>query len=182
AAMHRRRRGQRVRRVELAALEAAAENDHLAPERIKRSADALFRLVYLARDARDPARLATLLGPELMLVWERALDVYSAPGGHRRAEVLGDVQIDLVGLTRTPEEREMVIVLIEAELAVPVKDPHRARASPRDGPRIVPRLCQYWTLALCDGLWIAQAIEERAEGDRHLTEPIVAQPGGTLRV
>jgi predicted lipid-binding transport protein (Tim44 family) len=37
-------------------------------------------------------------------------------------------------------------------------------------------LVEYWTLARRDGQWMVQSIEQRAEGDHHLDEPIVASP------
>ena len=37
-------------------------------------------------------------------------------------------------------------------------------------------LQEYWTLARRDGQWMVQSIEQRAEGDHQLDEPIVASP------
>ena len=51
--------------VELAAVEAAAEHERFAAERVRSAAEALFRDVQAAWDARDSERLATLLGPDL---------------------------------------------------------------------------------------------------------------------
>lgn len=177
AAIHRRRRGGRVRRAELAAVEAAEHDSRLAPQSIRKSAEALFRLVYLAWDARDRARLATLLAPELLREWESLLDADEAAGVRQHVQLLGDMQIDLVGLTRTAAGGDEAIVLVEAELDVHVDDWRGNRISPRAGSPSAQRLCQYWTLALEDGPWMVHAIEERAEGERHLSEPIVARTG-----
>lgn len=181
AQLHRRRRAARVREAERAALAAARDDDRLEPERITKAADALFRLVCLARNARDPKRLATLMSPELLAVWERALDAGSVGGAHERVQVLGDVKVDLVGLTLRSAQAATVIVLIEAELEV---SPHRAgkRVADKHGPSPKQMLCQYWTLALGEGPLTVAAIEERHEGDRHLVEPIMvraddARPG-----
>ncbi len=173
AARHRRRRAGRVRQAEHAALEAAADNEDLAPTRITASADALFRLVYLAWDARDPKRLATLIGPELLRSWERALDANDAAGVHSRAQVVGDVSIELVGLSQDATGAATTIVLIEAELSAGTDDLDKRRPSSDDGSSPVQRLCQYWTLTRDDPMTV-QAIEEQAAGDHHLTEPILA--------
>ena len=37
-------------------------------------------------------------------------------------------------------------------------------------------LLEYWTLARRDGAWMVASIEQRAEGDHHLDEEIVASP------
>ena len=174
AQLHRRRRATRVREAERAALAAARDDERLRPERITKAADALFRLVCLARNARDPKRLATLLSPELLAVWERALDAGSVGEPHQRVQVLGDVRVDLVGLTLESAQAGTVIVLIEAELEV---SPNRSgkRAAENDGPPPKQMLCQYWTLALGEGPLTVHAIEERHEGDRHLVEPIMVR-------
>lgn len=153
-AVRRARRRERVRQVERAALEAAKEDDRLAPEAVRTSAEALFRLVQVAWNERDPARLATLGSPEVVAGWQ--LSLQAGERASRSVEVL-DVQVDYVGLTRGMDDAEdRVIVLIEADL--------------EDAPRV----CQYWTLGLRDGLWVVLGTEERAEGDRHLADPIVA--------
>jgi len=175
AALHRRRLAERLRQAELAAIEAAETNDRLAPERIRTAAQALFRLVYLAWDARDSKRLATLLSPELLVVWERALDAHDAAGQHHRAQVLGDVKISLVGLTADATRAATAIVRVEAQLDVRVSDLYGKRDSSSGSATDRRRLRQYWTLARGDGPWIVQAIEERTQGDRHLTEPIAAR-------
>ena len=179
AARHRRRRAARVREAELAAIEAAGVDDDLAPARIRTAAEALVRLVYLAWDARDSKRLATLLGPGLLREWERALDDNDAAGEHHRAHVLGDVQIDLVGLLKDATGATLTIVLVEVELSVSVSVSGlygRRHAHDSDASH-VRRLCQYWTLTQSDPVTV-QAIEEQAIGDHHLSEPIVAGAAG----
>lgn len=149
----RRRRG-RVRRVELA---AAAEDDVFAPEGVRSSAESLFRLVQLARDARDPGRLETLMSPELLAEWEERLA--DAPRGER-LEVVGDVEVEYVGFTAPGDEPgARAVVLIEAELLT------------GEGLRT---LSEFWTLGLNEGLWMVLGIEGRKEGGHHLGEPIGA--------
>lgn len=177
AARHRRRRAARVREAELAVIEAAGVDDDLAPARIRAAAEALVRLVYLAWDARDSKRLATLLGPGLLREWERALDDNDAAGEHHRAHVLGDVQIDLVGLLKDATGATVTIVLVEVELSVSVNSLYGRRHAYDGDASHVRRLCQYWTLTQSDPVAV-QAIEEQAIGDHHLSEPIVAGAAG----
>ena len=154
----RRRRG-RVRKVELAAIEAAKDDELLAPEGVRTAAESLFRLVQLARGERDPGRLASLMGGELLTEWERRLA--DAPPGER-GEVVGDVEVEYVGFTvASAEEGPRAVVLIEAELLI-------------DGQ--VRPLGEFWTLGLRGGLWTVLAIEGHREGSHHLREPIVAAP------
>ena len=171
AAIHRKRRAARVRQAERAALEAANSDPALAPASIRKAAEALLRLVYLAWDARDPERLSTLMSPDLLLNLERAPD---ADGRRSRARVPDDVTIDLVTLRTDPEAGATAVVLIEAEL----HDADDEFAAPicREGSSalLAGRLSQYWTLARGDGPWIVEAIEERADGDRHLRLPLPA--------
>lgn len=175
AAIHRRRRGARVRKAELAAVEAAEDDDRLSPERIRTTAEALFRLVQLASDAHDRKRLATLLGPELLLESERVLDARRRAELRQRRQLLGDVQIDLVGLARKAAGGATAIVLVEAELDVHVENWHGRRVY-FEGLPAVQRLRQYWTISLGgDGRWMVHEIEERTQGDRHLREPIAAR-------
>ncbi len=170
-AIHRKRRAARVRQAERAAFEAADDDPALAPQRIRKAADALLRLACLAWDARDPARLATLMSPELVRAWQRALD---ADGRPTSTQIPDDVRIELVSLTAHPATEITATVLIEAELYDPDDPPAAPIFREESGTPAPRRLAQYWTLARHDGLWIVQAIEERAEGDRHLSAALPA--------
>lgn len=167
AAIRRARRRNRVRRVELAASEAAKHDELLSPDGVRTAAEALFRLVHLASRAGDPGRLDTLLGPELLAEWEqrRAEDIANEPN-----EVVGDVRVEYVGFTtgeRSDDPR--VVVLIEAMLGRDTGD----RPELQTG-RGLRRLCQYWTLGVRNGLFTVLDIEERTAGEHHLAEPIGA--------
>lgn len=167
AAIRRARRRNRVRRVELAALEAAKHDGMLSPDGVRTAAEALFRLVHLAWRAGDPGRLATLLGPDLLAEWEQRRSERVANEPH---EVVGDVRVEYVSFTtgeRCDDPR--VVVLIEAMLGRDTGD----RREQQTGPGL-RRLCQYWTLGVRDGLFTVLDIEERTEGEHHLAEPIGA--------
>jgi predicted lipid-binding transport protein (Tim44 family) len=170
-----RRRG-RVRRVERAAVDAAESDALLSPDSVRSSAEALFRLVQLAWDARDCGRLSTLLGPELLAEWEQDLAQLERSGRRERLEVAGDVRVEYIGLTTAERGAgPRVVLLIEALLRT-YTEGDRGRRTDGD----TRRLCQYWTLGLRDGLWTVLKIEDRAQGKHHLAEPIDT-PSGAAR-
>lgn len=174
----RRLRGKRVRQVELAAVEAAEEDDRFAPERVRAAAEEIYRQVQQAWDERDRARLAALLGRDLLVEWERRLDDFDDKGWHSRVEVVGGVQVEYVGLTnREGTADDRVVIYVEALL--------KAYVQTREGLRIrrddasdddTIRLGQYWTLGARDGRWVLLSIEESFEGKHHLSAPIVGVP------
>jgi hypothetical protein len=168
AAVRRARRRGRLRRVELAAMKAARGDELLSPEGVRAAAEALFRLVHLALSARDPGRLATLLGPELLTRVERHPSTRNAVTGPH--EVVGDVLVEYVGFTtgKRPDE-DRVVVLSEAVLRHGTEG--RSALQIDHGPRPV---CQHWTLGIRDGTFIVLDIEERTDGEHHLQEPIGA--------
>ena len=66
------------------------------------------------------------------------------------------------------------MIFVEAMLRAYVED-RNGRTIYRDGESDdTIRLAQYWTLGRREGRWILLSIEERAEGEHQLTEPIVA--------
>ena len=84
---------------------------------MRSAAERLFREVQAAWDQRDETRLATMLGPELLVEWTRHLAGLARKGWHNRVEVLGAVDVDYVGLTnREGASDDRVVVLIEATL------------------------------------------------------------------
>jgi hypothetical protein len=177
SAMRRKRRRQRVERVELAAAEAAEDDDRFLSEHVRKAAEELFREVQMAWDARDTAQLARLLGPDLLLEWERRLADFRVKGWHSRVEVLGPVRVDYVGLTnRAADSDDRAVVLVEARLRAYVEDLRGHRIFRRGDFDDTMTLSQYWTLGKRDGLWTLFSIEEISEGKYHLAEPIVASP------
>jgi len=170
-----RRRRERVHRVELAADEAAQEDKSFAAEAVTVSGERLFRDVQAAWDARDRERLAALLSDDLLAEWERRLADFDRKGWHNRVEVLGQVHVEYVGLTNREEtEDDRAVIFVEAMLRAYVED-RNGRTIYRDGESDnTIRLAQYWTLGRREGRWILLSIEERAEGEHQLTEPIVA--------
>jgi predicted lipid-binding transport protein (Tim44 family) len=176
-AVRRKLRGERVRRVETAAAEAAEDDERFSPQKVRSAAEELFRDVQLAWDARDSARLAALLGSDLLVEWERRLADFDSKGWHSRVEVLGDVQVEYVGLAnREGDNEDRVVVLIEAPLRAYVEDRRGGRIYRKGEPDDTIRLSQYWTLGRHEERWALLSIEEGSEGEHHLAEPIIASP------
>ena len=170
-----RRRRERVHRVELAAAEAAQDDKSFATEAVTASAVRLFRDVQAAWDARDRERLAALLSDDLLAEWKRRLADFDRKGWHNRVEVLDQVHVEYVGLTNREETGDdRAVVFVEAMLRAYVEDRNGKSIYRDDESDDTIRLAQYWTLGRREGRWILLSIEERAEGEHQLTEPIVA--------
>ena len=90
----RRRVAARERRVELAAAEAAEEDEVFAPERVRSQAARLFVEIQSAWDAGDRVRLRGLVAPELLAEWERRLDDFDRKGWRNRVRPLGEPSIE----------------------------------------------------------------------------------------
>jgi predicted lipid-binding transport protein (Tim44 family) len=177
SAVRRKLRRKRVHDVERAATEAGEDDERFLPERVHAAAEQLFRDAQDAWDARDRARLAMLLDPDLLVEWELRLDDFDAKGWHNRAEVLGDVRVEYVGVTnREDAADDRVVVLISATLRAYVLDRDGNKILRKDETDDIVDVSQYWTLGLRDGRWILLSIEERSEGEHQLSEPIVASP------
>ena len=167
----------RDRRVRTASTEAAEDDAYFASDELERHAVALFRAAQIAWDARDRHALAKLVGPDLLVEWNRRLDDFDRRGWHNRVEVLGDPEVLYVGITnREDDSEDRAVVRIDARLRAYVIDAN-ARKIMRTGQKSERiTLIEYWTLARRDGVWMVQSIEQKAEGDHQLDAPIVASP------
>jgi predicted lipid-binding transport protein (Tim44 family) len=192
--------GQRERRVELAAAEAAEDDPAFAPDAVRTSAGELFRQVEAAWDARDRTKLSRLVGPDLMKEWTRRLDDFQARGWHNRVQPLEEPRVDYVGLSRAGggvgadggdgggEDGEAnagrVVVRIEARMKDYVED-GTGRHIKRTGYFTeTVRLMEYWTLSRIPPKpgqsqngqaigWILASIEQAGEGKHALEDKIV---------
>jgi predicted lipid-binding transport protein (Tim44 family) len=174
---YRRKLREREGRVRTASAEAAEDDAYFAADELERHAVALFRAAQLAWDARDRPALAKLVGADLLVEWNRRLDDFDRKGWHNRVEVLADPKVDYVGIAnREDDSEDRAVVRIEARLRAYVIDSNGNRIM-RSGQKTENvTLVEYWTLARRDGIWMVQSIEQRAEGDHHLDEAIVASP------
>jgi len=163
--------------VHAAAAEAAEDDPYFAADELERHAAGLFRACQEAWDARDRARLAELVGPDLLVEWERRLDDFDRRGWHNRVQVTADPEIQYVGIVnREDDSEDRAVVRIEAPLKAYVLD-RGGNKILRDGAKSEDvTLTEYWTIAPRNGYWMVMSIEQRAEGDHHLDAEIVASP------
>ena len=174
---YRRKLRARDKSVRTAAAEAAEDDAYFASDELERHAAALFGAAQMAWDARDREGLARLVGPDLLVEWNRRLDDFDQKGWHNRVEVVGDPTVLYVGITnREDDEEDRTVVRIEAKLRAYVEDRAGSRVMRAGEKDELVTLVEYWTLARSNGAWMVQSIEQRAEGDHHLDDQIVASP------
>jgi predicted lipid-binding transport protein (Tim44 family) len=167
----------RDHRVRTASAEAAEDDAYFASDELEQHAVALFHAAQMAWDARDRAALAKLVGPDLLVEWNRRLDDFDRRGWHNRVEVLGDPEVLYVGITNREDDTEdRAVVRIDARLRAYVLDSNGGKVMRKGEKDELIKLIEYWTLARRDGVWMVQSIEQRSEGDHLLDEPIVASP------
>jgi predicted lipid-binding transport protein (Tim44 family) len=175
-------RRKREEQVEVAAESAAMDDAAFAPEAVKAATSDLHQAIVEAWTAGDRSRLATLVGPDLMVEWNRRLDDFDRKGWHNITERLSEPSIEYLGLVnREGEKDDRVTVRIEAEIrdyTVGADGSHLLRTDDTDE---VTKLPEYWTLARHDdGAWFLVSIEQDAEGGHVLDEDIVARPDEDL--
>lgn len=83
-------RRKREEKVALAAEAAAMDDLAFTPEAVRSAARDLHKAIVEAWTARDRAALATLVGPDLMVEWNRRLDDFDRKGWHNITERLGE--------------------------------------------------------------------------------------------
>jgi predicted lipid-binding transport protein (Tim44 family) len=177
SARYRRKLRERDKRVRTASAEAAEDDTYFASDELERHAVALFRAAQMAWDARDRAALAKLVGPDLLVEWNRRLDDFDRKGWHNRVEVLADPSVLYVGITNRDDDAEdRAVVRIQASLRAYVLDSNGNKVMRTGEKDELVTLVEYWTLARRDGHWMVQSIEQKSEGDHHLDEPIAASP------
>jgi predicted lipid-binding transport protein (Tim44 family) len=163
--------------VHAASAEAAEDDPYFAADELERHAVGLFRACQEAWDARDRARLAQLVGPDLLVEWERRLDDFERKGWHNRVHVTADPVIQYVGLVnREDDSEDRAVVRIEAPLQAYVVDRSGNKVLRNEAKSEDITLTEYWTIAPRNGYWMVMSIEQRAEGDHHLDSRIVASP------
>jgi predicted lipid-binding transport protein (Tim44 family) len=180
----RRKRQERVKRVTLAAAEAAADDAAFDADAVNEQAKKLFLHIQAAWDARDRARLRELVGDDLMVEWERRLDDFERKGWHNRVLVTTEPSVEYVGLVnRLEDEDDRVCVRVEAM----TKD----YVETRDGARVMhtgqasedTQIKEYWTLEKrADETWRLLSIEQDAEGVHNLDAEIIAAPEADSRI
>jgi predicted lipid-binding transport protein (Tim44 family) len=178
------RRERRVKRVELAAAEAAEDDAAFAVDAIRQGADQLFRQVQAAWSENDIATLDKLVADELMVEWRRRLKDFEKKGWHNICEVLGQVGVEYVGLVnRAADEEDRAVVRIHARLRDYVVGPTGLKRERSDASSELTTVAEYWTLGKReDGGWRLLSIEQDIEGAHVLDSEIVATPWSDERL
>jgi predicted lipid-binding transport protein (Tim44 family) len=170
----RRRTAERQRRVTAAAAEAAEDDPAFAADVVKPAAATLFKQVQSAWDRGDRAALATLLGSDLLVEWDRRLDDLDRRSWHNHVEVIGEPTIEYVGLD---VKTNRVTVRIEAKLRDYVTDRYGNHLKRAGRLTETVHTREFWTLTKgAHGRWRLESIEQGAEGSHVLDEQIVATP------
>jgi len=171
----RRRVAERQRRVQAAAAEAAEDDPEFAADAVKANATALFKQVQAAWDRGDRARLAQLVGPDLLTEWERRLSDLDRRGWRNRVQVMGEPTVEYVGLRhRGDAKTDTVTVRIEAKLRDYVEDRAGNHIKRAGHLSETVNLREFWTLGRRNGRWVLVSIEQGAEGTHAIDEAIVA--------
>jgi predicted lipid-binding transport protein (Tim44 family) len=174
----RKRRAARERAVELASAEAADDDAAFAADEVRGEAAALLSLIVRAWTDRDRDALRRMLGPDLMVEWERRLDDFDRKGWHNVCEILEGPNVQYLGLVnRADDADDRVTVRVESRQRDVVIDRAGATITRTNQPEIVT-VAEYWTLGKRDGRWVLLSIEQDAEGAHHLDAEIVASPWG----
>jgi len=172
----RKRRAARERQVELASAEAAADDAAFGAVEVRGEAAALLNLIVKAWTARDRNTLARMLGPDLMVEWNRRLDDFDRKGWHNVCEILEAPKVEYLGLVNRAEDADdRVTVRVQSRQRDIVRDGAGRVITRRNQPEIVT-VAEYWTLGKREGRWVLLSIEQDAEGAHHLDAGIVASP------
>jgi predicted lipid-binding transport protein (Tim44 family) len=175
----RRRRAQRERRVVLAAAEAADDDAAFDAESVKAAAKRLYEDLVNAWTARDRRAMEAMIGPDLLVEWDRRLRDFDAKGWHNICTVIEGPKVEYLGLVnRADDSDDRVTVRIEARQRDIVKDQNGNVITRKGSQSDTVAVAEYWTLGKRDGHWILLSIEQDAEGAHHLDAEIVATPWG----
>jgi predicted lipid-binding transport protein (Tim44 family) len=171
------RSSQRVRRVELAAAEAAEEDPAFAPEAVRAQAASLFKRIQSAWSAGDRRRLGQLVAPELLAEWERRLNDLERRGWRNRVELLGQPTVEYVGLKHGGDPSgDRVTVRVDARLRDYVEDRYGNHLKRAGRLSEFVRVREFWTLVKRNERWVLGSIELGREGAHALEDRIVATP------
>jgi predicted lipid-binding transport protein (Tim44 family) len=178
------RQRRRGRDVELAAAEAAADDESFAVARVREDAELLFRAIQAAWSRNDIERLHELVAPELMKEWELRLKDFRRKGWRNKIEVKS-VEAAYVGLVnRAADEDDRVVVRISARVRdIVVQKGGGAPITRTDsGGSEHVDLREWWTLGKRGGRWTLLSIEQREEGEHHVKSELVAAPEHDSRI
>jgi predicted lipid-binding transport protein (Tim44 family) len=174
----RRRRAQRDRQIHSVALDAAMVEPIFDPDAVHQQAADLFVEIQAAWTDRNRGRLHQIVGPDLMVEWERRLDDFDRRGWHNIVQVLEGPTVQYISLANHGErELDRVVIFIEAVVSDYVQVDRSGMILTHDSGRSPrTRVGEYWTLAPSDDHWMLVSIEQPAEGEYHLHERPIPRP------
>ena len=176
-ALEQRRIRRRDARVTTASAEAAQDDAYLAADAVKRDTATLFKEIQRAWTDNDRARLATMVGPDLMKEWSLRLEDFERKGWKNVVKVLSEPEIKYVGLVNHEDDAEdRVVVRVEAQLEDYVQMKGGGRMNANGESDSTKTLEEYWTLGRTQNGWMLLSIETDEEGKHHLKSDIVATP------
>ncbi|HUA04807.1 MAG TPA: TIM44-like domain-containing protein [Solirubrobacteraceae bacterium] len=170
----RRRVAERQRRVSAAAAEAAEDDAAFAADAVKVNATALFKQVQAAWDRGDRQALAKLVGPKLLNEWDRRLDDLDRKGWRNRVQIIGEPQVEYVGINHKGEKSDTVTVRIEAKLRDYVEDRMGNHIKRAGHLSETVHLREFWTLGRMNNRWMVVSIEQGSEGMHAIDDAIIA--------
>lgn len=174
---YRRRRAARLERVTAAAAEAAQDDPVFAADAVAKAAGDLYLDCQAAWDGRDRAKLATMVGDDLLVEWKRRLDDLDKKKWHNRVHVHGRPAVEYLGLVnRAGEAEDRVIVRIGAtqDDFVELSGGGTINKGGQESKSV--SVVEWWTLARRDDRWIVVSIEQDTEGVHNLDAEIIARP------
>ena len=177
------RQKKRGRDVELAAAEAAGDDEAFAVARVREDAELLFRAIQAAWSRNDIERLNQFVGPELMKEWGLRLKDFDRKGWRNKVEVKS-VEAAYVGLVnREDDQDDRVVVRIGARVKDFVVNRSGGIVTRTDsGGSQEVDLREWWTLGKRGGKWTLLSIEQREEGEHHMESELVAAPEHDSRI
>ena len=178
AAQLRKRRRQRVARVELASAEAAGDDAYFAADSVKAEAAALHRAIVAAWTGATATRSLAMLGPDLLTEWVRRLDDFERKGWHNDCELAQRARRSSTSASSTARTTTTTASSCASRrcCATSSSTPPAACSSATRRTTSSPRSPSTGRSAAPSERWMLLSIEQDSEGAHHLDAPIVASP------
>ena len=120
-----------------------------------------------------------MLGPDLMVEWNRRLDDFDRKGWHNVCEIVEGPTCSTSGSSTAPTTPTTASRSASGRAsATSCATPHGNTITRNESSSEIVTSAEYWTLGKRDGRWVLLSIEQDAEGAHHLDADIVASPWG----
>jgi hypothetical protein len=154
-----------------------------APEAVEAAARELYDEIVEALDGEKRRSLATLLGHELFVEWDRRLAELRRRHHRNLVGRRGRLRVEYIGLVnRAGDVGDRVVVHVRARMRDAIYDDH-GRMVFRDANDNGKRTwSEYWTLGKRNDRWILLSVEDEREGGYHVNDPVIASPSDDERL